>query len=35
VISRFTLLPAGDDAWLITVSRHWNLDRYDPRDEDR
>jgi hypothetical protein len=35
VISRFALLPVGDDAWLITVSRHWNLDRDDPRDEDR
>jgi hypothetical protein len=35
VISRFALLPVGDDAWLISVSRHWNLDRYDPRDEDR
>jgi hypothetical protein len=31
VISRFTLLPVGDDDWLITVSRHWNLDRDDPR----
>jgi hypothetical protein len=31
VISRFTLLPAGDDAWVASVSRHWNLDRADPR----
>jgi hypothetical protein len=30
-ISRFTLLPAGDDQWLAIVSRHWNLDRADPR----
>jgi hypothetical protein len=35
VISRFALLPVGEDAWLISVSRHWNLDRDDPRDEDR
>jgi hypothetical protein len=31
VISRFSLLPAGDDAWLATVARHWNLDTADPR----
>ena len=31
VISRFALLPVGDDDWLINVSRHWNLDRDDPR----
>jgi len=31
VISRFSLLPVGDDGWLITVTRHWNLDRDDPR----
>jgi hypothetical protein len=30
-ISRFGLIPAGDGAWLCTVSRHWNLDRPDPR----
>ncbi len=36
-ISRFTLVPRGDtskpdpDSWLVTVSRHWNLDRPDPR----
>jgi hypothetical protein len=35
VISRFALLPVGEDAWLINVSRHWNIDRDDPRDEDR
>ena len=23
--------PVGDDDWLISVSRHWNLDRDDPR----
>jgi hypothetical protein len=30
-ISRFTLLPAGDDGWYSQVGRHWNLDRPDPR----
>jgi hypothetical protein len=36
-ISRFTVIPRGDaskpdpDSWLVTVSRHWNLDRADPR----
>jgi hypothetical protein len=31
VISRFTLIPAGEDRWLASVSRHWNIDRPDPR----
>jgi hypothetical protein len=31
VISRFAVIPVGDDRWLATVSRHWNLDRPDPR----
>jgi hypothetical protein len=31
MISRFSLLPAGDEVWLASVSRHWNLDRADPR----
>ena len=30
-ISRFTLLPAGDDGWYALVAKHWNLDRPDPR----
>jgi hypothetical protein len=30
-ISRFTVLPAGDDAWYAQVGRHWHLDRPDPR----
>lgn len=30
-VSRFTLLPVGDDGWIVSVSRHWNLDRADPR----
>ena len=31
VISRFAVIPVGDDRWLATVGRHWNLDRPDPR----
>ena len=30
-ISRYTVLPAGDDGWYSQVGRHWNLDRPDPR----
>ncbi|HEY1826895.1 MAG TPA: hypothetical protein VGF87_02690 [Acidimicrobiales bacterium] len=30
-ISRFTVLPAGDDGWYIQTGRHWNVDRPDPR----
>jgi hypothetical protein len=30
-ISRFTILPAGDDGWYSQVGRHWNVDRPDPR----
>jgi hypothetical protein len=30
-VSRFALLAAGADQWLATVSRHWNLDRPNPR----
>jgi hypothetical protein len=30
-ISRFTVLPAGDDGWYCQAARHWNLDRADPR----
>lgn len=30
-ISRFTILPASTDGWYIQVSRHWNLDRPEPR----
>jgi hypothetical protein len=30
-ITRFALLPAGDGGWITTVSRHWNLDRPQPR----
>jgi hypothetical protein len=35
VISRFTVLPVGHPdselQWLATASRHWNIDRPDPR----
>jgi hypothetical protein len=31
VVSRFSMLPAEDGTWLASVSRHWNLDRADPR----
>ena len=34
-ISRFTVVPFGDDGdpsnWIVSVTRHWNLDRVDPR----
>ena len=30
-ISRFSMSPKGDDAWVCSVTQHWNLDRDDPR----
>jgi hypothetical protein len=30
-ISRFALIPRDEGPWLAQVSRHWNLDRDDPR----
>jgi hypothetical protein len=27
VISRFSVTPGGEDAWMAGVGRHWNLDR--------
>jgi hypothetical protein len=30
-ISRFSILPAGDDGWFCQAGRHWNLDRPNPR----
>jgi hypothetical protein len=30
-ISRFSLIPRDDGQWVTSVSRHWNLDRADPR----
>jgi hypothetical protein len=31
IISLFSLLPRDDGGWMATVSRHWNIDRPDPR----
>jgi hypothetical protein len=31
VISRFAMLPREDGRWLASASRHWHLDRGDPR----
>ena len=31
VITRFSVLPHPDDGWITAVSRHWNVDRNDPR----
>lgn len=33
-ITRFALLPMGDDAWIGSASRHWFLDRPGPRSEE-
>ena len=30
-ISRFMLVPAGEDRWLASVGRHWYLDQTAPR----
>ncbi|MBA3842798.1 MAG: hypothetical protein H0X39_09295 [Actinobacteria bacterium] len=30
-ITRFAMTPREDGRWLATVSRHWNVDRPDPR----
>ena len=30
-VTRFALLPGEDGEWLAVASRHWNLDRADPR----
>ena len=30
-ISRFALIPHTDGGWLTAVSRHWNIERDDPR----
>ena len=32
-ITRFALWPAGDDSWLVTTTRHWNLDGSGFRDD--
>ena len=31
VISRFLMRPGREDAWLLSVTHHWNVDRPDPR----
>ena len=31
VITRFAFLPAPETGWLLVASRHWNLDRAEPR----
>ena len=34
VVTRFNLIASMiDDGWVATVSRHWNLDRADPRND--
>jgi hypothetical protein len=30
-ITRFSVIPAGDDRWLATVGRYWYLDRMGPK----
>jgi hypothetical protein len=30
-VSRFALFPADENRWTAAVTRHWNLDRSDPR----
>jgi hypothetical protein len=30
-ITRFGIIPRGDDGWLCSAVRHWNIDRADPR----
>jgi len=32
-VTRFALWPAGDDGWLTTTTRHWNLDGSGFRDD--
>ena len=33
-ISRFGLIPTGEDVWITSVSRHWFVDRPGPRSEE-
>jgi hypothetical protein len=30
-ISLFSLIPRDDGGWMVSVARHWNIDRADPR----
>lgn len=31
IVTRFGLQPRQDETWLVSVNRHWNIDRPDPR----
>lgn len=31
MVSRFSFTPRADSGWIAAVSRHWNIDRPDPR----
>jgi hypothetical protein len=31
-IGRFSLMPREDGGWVVSVARHWELDRADPRE---
>lgn len=33
VVTRFSMTPreGGDEGWLVSAARHWNIDRADPR----
>jgi hypothetical protein len=33
-ISRFGLVPTGDEHWFVSLNRHWYLDAPGPRDEE-
>lgn len=33
-ITRFNLLPIGEEAWLVSTNRHWFLDRPGPRSDE-
>jgi hypothetical protein len=30
-VSRFAMTPKETDGWIVSVARHWNIDRPDPR----
>ena len=30
-VTRFSMIPYGEDRWIATTGRHWNVDRPDPR----
>ncbi|TME50450.1 MAG: hypothetical protein E6I33_00665 [Chloroflexi bacterium] len=30
-VSLFSMIPRDDGGWLVSVARHWNIDRADPR----